>query len=43
MKAFGPDFYNITEIIFNDRFLYNYKKRFLMSDRLFILRMKVVY
>ena len=37
------DFYNITEIIFNDRFLYNYKKRFLMSDRLFILRMKVVY
>ena len=37
------DFYNITEIIFNDRFLYNYKKRFLMSDKLFILRMKVVY
>ena len=39
----NKDFYNISEIIFSDEYLYNYKKRFLMSDRLFILRMKVVY
>ena len=37
------DFYNITEIVFSDKYLYNYKKRFLMSDKLFILRMKVIY
>ena len=39
----NKDFYNISEIIFSDEYLYNYKKKLLMSDRLFILRMKVVY
>jgi hypothetical protein len=39
----NDDYYNLVDVIFDDKYLYNYKKRLLMEDKLFILRMKIVY
>jgi len=39
----NDDYYNLVDVIFNDDFLYNYKKRLLMENKLFILRLKVIY